>query len=59
MAKKLGVAPDALADWKQRDDFWEKVKAYLSTFLRETIPDIVDTAIQAAERVPSRTASSC
>jgi hypothetical protein len=49
MAKKLGVAPDTLSDWKKRDDFWEKVKAYRSTFLRETIPDILDAAIRAAK----------
>jgi hypothetical protein len=50
MARKLGVAADTLSDWKKRDDFWEKVKAYRSTFLRETIPDILDAAIQAAKR---------
>jgi hypothetical protein len=50
MAKQLGVAPDTLSDWKKRDDFWVKVKDYRSTFLKETIPDILAAAVQAAKR---------
>lgn len=50
MAKHLGVHIDTLADWKKRDDFWERVKGYRKAFLRETIPDILDAAIQAAKR---------
>src|SRR5947209_15775829 len=49
MAKKLGVNADTPSDWKKRDDFWALVKQYRSTFLKETIPDILDAAIRAAK----------
>src|SRR3954451_24815963 len=50
MAKNLGVAADTLSDWKKRDDFWAKVKEYRSTFLKETIPNILDAAIREAKQ---------
>lgn len=41
LAKKLGVGPDTLSEWKQRDGFWYKVNEKMKTWAKEKTPDVI------------------
>jgi len=40
-AKKFGVSPDTLSDWKKRDDFWAEVKKEWKKWGREKTSNVM------------------
>lgn len=41
LAQKLGVGPDTLSEWKQRDNFWDKVNKKMKLWAKEKNSDVI------------------
>jgi transcriptional regulator with XRE-family HTH domain len=41
LAKKLGVGPDTLSEWKQRESFFDSVMKKRKLWCRERTPDVI------------------
>ena len=40
-AKRVGVSPDTLTDWKRHPEFWPLVWQFLREWMQEQTPDVI------------------